>query len=153
MQPDFGATAQDYVRHRAGFPDSLFDRLSGFGIGKPGQPVVDLGTGTGTVARGFARRGCRVGWESILPNRCSSRYDVAVPYTPEGWRGRIRASAGVGASLPQEKVLEFDKALAHLLATRFPGEILEIPHRVRGDRACASRGPRGARGAARLNAV
>jgi hypothetical protein len=36
----------------------------------------------------------------------------------------------VGASLPPEKVLEFDQALAHLLATRFPGEMLEVPHRV-----------------------
>jgi hypothetical protein len=36
----------------------------------------------------------------------------------------------VGASLPQDKVLEFDRALTQLLATRFPGEVLEIPHRV-----------------------
>lgn len=42
MRPDFGATAQDYARHRAGFPDSLFDRLSAFGLGKRGQSVVDL---------------------------------------------------------------------------------------------------------------
>ena len=42
MRPDFGLTAQDYARHRAGFPDSLFDRLSAFGIGKRGQSVVDL---------------------------------------------------------------------------------------------------------------
>jgi ubiquinone/menaquinone biosynthesis C-methylase UbiE len=60
MQPDFGATALDYARHRAGFPDSLFERLKPFGVGEAGQSVVDLGTGTGTLARGFARRGCRV---------------------------------------------------------------------------------------------
>jgi SAM-dependent methyltransferase len=246
MQPDFGVTAQNYARHRAGFPDSLFDRLNAFGIGMPGQSVVDLGTGTGTLARGFARRGCRVvgidpseplmeqarrldvaqgvsveyrtgrAEDTQLPSasvdvasagqcwhwferRRAARevarilrpegaiviahfdwiplegnvvhateslielhnpawklggglgvhpkwlrdlgeagfsgietfsYDVAVPYTPEDWRGRIRASAGVGASLPREKVLEFDEALAHLLATRFPGEVLQTPHRV-----------------------
>ncbi|HEY7761142.1 MAG TPA: class I SAM-dependent methyltransferase [Burkholderiales bacterium] len=246
MQPDFGATALDYARHRAGFPDSLFDRLSRFGIGKAGQAVVDLGTGTGTLARGFARRGCRVmgidpaeallkqarrldaaeglsieyrtgraedtglpggSVEVVSAGQCwhwfdrpraarevarilrpegaiviahfdwipladnvvrateslielhnpawrlggglgvhpkwlrdlgevgfreieTFSYDVAVAYTPEGWRGRIRASAGVGASLPQDKVLEFDRALTQLLATRFPGEVLEIPHRV-----------------------
>jgi len=60
MNPDFGATSKDYARHRAGFPDSLFERLATFGIGLPGQRIVDLGTGTGTLARGFARRGCRV---------------------------------------------------------------------------------------------
>lgn len=60
----------------------------------------------------------------------SFSYDVAVSYTHESWQGRVRASAGVGASLPEEKVREFDKALAQVLATRYPGEILEIPHRV-----------------------
>ena len=60
MKPDFGATAEDYRKHRAGFPDSLFERLGPMGIGRPGQEIVDLGTGTGSLARGFARRGCRV---------------------------------------------------------------------------------------------
>jgi len=246
MKPDFGATADDYRRHRAGFPDSLFDRLAGHGIGVAGQRVVDLGTGTGTLARGFARRGCRaIGIDPseallgqareldaeagveveyrvaraedtglaagtadvVAAGQCwhwfdrpaaarearrvlhpdgrmviahfdwiplsgnvvrateklieahnpawklgggsgihpwwfrdlaeagfrdieSFSYDVAVPYTPEAWRGRIRASAGVGATLPPEKVAAFDRELAALLAERFPGERLAVPHRV-----------------------
>ncbi|HTW06785.1 MAG TPA: methyltransferase domain-containing protein [Acidimicrobiales bacterium] len=60
MAIEFGKTAEDYARHRAGFPESLFDRLVTFGIGRSGQEVVDVGTGTGTVARNFALRGCRV---------------------------------------------------------------------------------------------
>lgn len=52
---DFGKTASDYGQHRQGFPDSLFDRL-----GIASQRVVDVGTGTGTLARGFAARGCEV---------------------------------------------------------------------------------------------
>ena len=60
LQPDFGRTAQDYAEHRAGFPESLFERLAARGVGVAGQRVVDLGTGTGTLARGFARRGCEV---------------------------------------------------------------------------------------------
>jgi SAM-dependent methyltransferase len=57
---DFGRTAVDYARHRAGFPLALFDRLAQMDVGRSGQDVVDVGTGTGTVARGFAMRGCRV---------------------------------------------------------------------------------------------
>jgi 2-polyprenyl-3-methyl-5-hydroxy-6-metoxy-1,4-benzoquinol methylase len=57
---DFGKTALDYRKHRAGFPDDYFARIAPYGIGVRGQRILDLGTGTGTVARGFARRGCRV---------------------------------------------------------------------------------------------
>lgn len=57
---NFGKAAGDYAAYRAGFPDSIFDRFKEFGIGEPGQSVVDLGTGTGTLARGFALRGCNV---------------------------------------------------------------------------------------------
>src|SRR5215213_6479413 len=60
MTIDFGKTAQDYGRYRAGFPDVLFDRLGEVGVGLAGQRVLDLGTGTGALARGFARRGCAV---------------------------------------------------------------------------------------------
>jgi ubiquinone/menaquinone biosynthesis C-methylase UbiE len=55
---DFGQAAADYGRHRPGFPDAFFDEVRRHGIGVDGQRVVDVGTGTGTLARGFARRGC-----------------------------------------------------------------------------------------------
>ncbi len=248
---DFGRTADDYVNHRVGFPDTLFSRLAQRGIGTPGQSVLDLGTGTGVLARGFARGGCRVVGLDISPNllaqakrldaqsgvqvnyllsaaehiplpdgccdvvsagqcwhwfdrRAVSQqvlrvlrpggvlliaafdwipfgrnvverteeliehhnprqpkphirfalgaglypvfvrdlsegglidietfsYDHQVSYTHAGWRGRIRASQGVGASLSPDQVAAFDGELADLLAREFPVEPLSIPHRV-----------------------
>jgi SAM-dependent methyltransferase len=58
--PDFARTAADYARHRAGFPPELVDRLAAMGIARPGARVVDLGTGTGSLARLFAQHGCEV---------------------------------------------------------------------------------------------
>jgi SAM-dependent methyltransferase len=58
------------------------------------------------------------------------QFDVAIPYTHEGWRGRIRASAGVGASLDSAAVDAFDHEHAALLRARFPQEPLAVPHRV-----------------------
>lgn len=246
MNPDFGATAGDYARFRQGFPDSLYERLAGHGIGLEGQAVVDLGTGTGTLARGFALRGCRVtgidrdvrlleqaraldaeagakvdyrvarAEETGLSDACADvvaagqcwhwfereraaresarllvdggalliahfdwiplagnvveaterlieqhnpdwklgggagiysrwvrdldaagyraiecfAYDQDAPYTPEAWRGRVRASAGIGASLSPERVTAFDADLAALLEARFPGEVIAVAHRV-----------------------
>ncbi len=57
---NFGKAAEDYGTFRAGFPASVFDRFAEFNVGVPGQSVVDLGTGTGTLARGFALRDCKV---------------------------------------------------------------------------------------------
>jgi SAM-dependent methyltransferase len=57
---DFGQAARDYAQHRPGFPTTFFDHVKGFGIGVAGQRVIDLGTGTGTLACGFAKRGCKV---------------------------------------------------------------------------------------------
>jgi len=246
MEIDFGKTAQDYGRYRAGFPPALFDRLAAFDVGLAGQRVLDLGTGTGALGRGFALRGCRVtgldpstaltgeaqrldreagvaiqyvtataeqtglpdasfegvsagqcwhwfdrrhaaqevrrllvprGWLLIahfdwlpLPDNVvevteqlierhnptwtfgggpgiyppwfrdvsmagfedleSFTFDVSVPYTHEAWRGRIRASAGVAASLPPDAVARFDADLQRVLTERFPDDPLAVPHRV-----------------------
>jgi SAM-dependent methyltransferase len=57
---DFGRTAQDYDRHRPGFPASMYDRLTERGWVAPGMRAVDLGTGTGALALGLAARGIDV---------------------------------------------------------------------------------------------
>ena len=56
----FTATVQAYARHRPDYPEALYDWiLDVAGLG-PGAVVVDLGCGTGIVARALARRGLRV---------------------------------------------------------------------------------------------
>ena len=246
MKIDFGRTAGDYARYRAGFPDVLFERLAGLGIGRRGDRILDLGTGTGTLGRGFARRGCAVtgldpstelleqaraidrtaglktnyvvaraedtgmperSFDVVSAGQCwhwfdrpraatearrilvaqgllviayfdwiplpgnvveatekliehhnpawkfgggngihpqflhdvavagfrdieTFSVDLDVPYSHEAWRGRIRASAGVGASLSADRVAEFDRALESLLRERFPGDPFEVFHRV-----------------------
>lgn len=42
---DFGRAARDYAQHRKGFPPSFFERLDARGR------LLDLGTGTGSIAR------------------------------------------------------------------------------------------------------
>jgi len=64
---DFGRTAVDYERFRPGFPDSFFDRLTEEGWIEAGLRVLDLGTGTGTLALGFASRGLYATGLDIAP--------------------------------------------------------------------------------------
>ena len=37
MTIDFGLTANDYARHRAGFPESFFERIAKYNVGRHGQ--------------------------------------------------------------------------------------------------------------------
>ena len=242
---DFGKTAGDYAKHRAGFPDAFFERLAAMKVIASGMKALDLGTGTGTVARGLAIRGLEVtGLDKSLPlmeqakqmdraagasvryvegtaettglpsgafdlvtaGQCwhwfvrdkaaaevrrllkpggriviahfdwiassgnvadatenlirssnsawnlwggtgmypqwlrdmgaasfcnieSFTFDIDAPYSHEAWRGRVRASAGVGAAMPPERVAQFDSDLATILKDEFP-EPLTVLHRV-----------------------
>lgn len=66
-------------------------------LGKRGKLVIVHSDWLTQVARG--------GYTDIE----TFTFDHYITYNQEQWRGRIRASAGVGASLSHEKILEFDQ--------------------------------------------
>ncbi|MCQ0090235.1 class I SAM-dependent methyltransferase [Roseovarius sp. M141] len=243
---DFGKAASEYRAFRVGFPDEFFQTLADRGFARPGEYALDLGTGTGTIARGMARMGLQVtgidpshallaeaalldreasvevayrigkaeqlveadgslnlitagqcwhwfdrarvaheafrtlksggriviahfdwlpyagnvvemteklilahnpDWtmaggfgiypqwmrdlaEAQFTNLESFSFDTSVTYSHEAWRGRIRASAGVKASLPEAETKLFDADLSKLLRERFPTDPLSVPHRI-----------------------
>lgn len=243
---DFGKTAADYARHRAGYPDWLFERLMRRGLARPGMRALDLATGTGHLARGLAQRGltvagldssaemiaqakeldaaqgllveytvghaedtglpgssfdlatvacawhwfdrpraaaemlrllkpagwlmiCSQDWLPVADNVVarteaivrrhnpqwpfggldglkpgfvgdlrlagfrsieSFSVDFDIPYSHEGWRGRLRASAAVSASLDPDQVQAFDAELAAMLAKDFPRAPMQVAHCV-----------------------
>jgi SAM-dependent methyltransferase len=53
----FGTDADRYDRARPGYPDALVDRIV---AASPGRDILDVGCGTGIVARQFQAAGCRV---------------------------------------------------------------------------------------------
>jgi SAM-dependent methyltransferase len=89
------------------------------------NPAWKMGGGCGIHWRWFAdlSAGGFLALESFS-------FDVDQPYSPEAWRGRIRASAGVAATLDAAAVQRFDAEHAALIAERFPEEPLKAPHRV-----------------------
>ncbi|HEY7610285.1 MAG TPA: class I SAM-dependent methyltransferase [Alphaproteobacteria bacterium] len=245
MTIDFGKTADDYARFRAGFPPAFFARLAALGFARAGLRVLDLGSGTGTVALGLAARGCVVtaldpsaamlaqaaarakeaglalatreakaestgfpdaALDLVIAGQCwhwfdrpraaaearrvlkpvgalmmahfdwlrvpgnvveatetlilrhsptwtgagksspypawyldlrnagfagveSFSFELDVPYSREAWRGRIRASAGIGALLSPERVAAFDAEHTALLKRDFPADPLAVRHR------------------------
>lgn len=244
--PTFGTTANAYAEHRIGFPTAMYDRWNGLDVlATAPMSVVDLGTGTGTIARSLGSRGhtvigididapmlaeatrlavaestdiqflksaadrtglpdssadlitagqcwhwfdrpavltearrllkpggilmiCYYDWlplpgslvaateELILKHSPTWRgaggigmhpgcladlassgfreiqsftFDENARYTPEGWVGRIEASAGI-AALETEKRDAFKSELATLIAADYAGDTLDLAHRV-----------------------
>ena len=83
---DWSRASVDYARFRPGFPPSFFERLEEFGIGqrcvrgKSGQlsqRILDLGTGTGALAREFARRGLEVTGVDIAEGQIEQARNLA----------------------------------------------------------------------------
>lgn len=64
----------------------------------------------------------------------SFTFDVTHDYTHDEWRGLIRTTSAVGASMPPERLAAFDRDHAAILHDWPP--ILTIPHRVFVAAAC-----------------
>ena len=56
---DFGKTAESYARYRDIYPDSMYEKLIAFGIGKEGQNILDLGSGTAVLPINLYHTGAR----------------------------------------------------------------------------------------------
>lgn len=72
-QIDWSRTSDDYAQHRPDYPAEFYDRLAEWGIGLPGQRILDLGTGVGFLAHNFAVCGAQVTGIDIA----SGQLDVA----------------------------------------------------------------------------
>ncbi|MEE3450529.1 MAG: class I SAM-dependent methyltransferase [Acutalibacteraceae bacterium] len=54
---DFGRVSNEYAAYRNIYPKSMYDKLISFGIGKKGQSILDLGSGTAVLPLNLAYTG------------------------------------------------------------------------------------------------
>ena len=57
---DFGRTAAQYAKYRDIYPDTLYRRLFELGVGRSGQKLLDIGTGTGVLPLHMAGSGAEI---------------------------------------------------------------------------------------------
>lgn len=74
---DFGRVSGSYARYRDIYPASLYDKLRAMGIGKPGQLILDLGSGTGVLPRHLYTQGVRFTVTDISPEQIAVAKSLA----------------------------------------------------------------------------
>ncbi len=74
---DWGRTSKQYSAYRPGYPQAFYATLAALGIGTAGQRVLDLGTGTGVLARAFAANGADVVGVDIAANQIEEARSLA----------------------------------------------------------------------------
>lgn len=66
---DFGRTSEDYAKFRDIYPKNMYDKLIAFGIGKKGQKILDLGSGTAVLPVNMYRTGAEFTATDISENQ------------------------------------------------------------------------------------
>lgn len=66
---DFGRTSVNYSMYRDIYPDSMYQKLIGFGIGNSGQKILDLGSGTAVLPINLANTGAQFTATDISPKQ------------------------------------------------------------------------------------
>ncbi len=66
---DFGRTSDDYAKYRDIYPESMYRKLISFGVGKNGQNILDLGSGTAVLPVNLAHTGARFTASDISENQ------------------------------------------------------------------------------------
>ena len=104
---DWSKTSDDYAEFRPGPPHSFYTRLAALGVGLEGQRILDLGTGTGVLAREFAKQGAQVSGIDIAHGQIEAAQRLAVE---SKLSVDFRVSAAENAPYPDA---EFDAVTAN----------------------------------------
>jgi ubiquinone/menaquinone biosynthesis C-methylase UbiE len=120
---DWGKTSGDYSTYRPGPPPGFYARLAALGVGLPRQRILDLGTGTGVVARQLAQQGAHVSGVDISEEQIAAARQLADSEFPSLLRrgkGRVPIGPPLDESTPNPTAPPSDGALFDSLLTKHP---------------------------------
>ena len=95
---DFGKTSENYAKYRDVYPQSMYDRLTALGVGKPGQSILDLGSGTAVLPVKLAHTGARFTATDISENQVAYGRERAAALGIENIQFRVCSAEDTGFS-------------------------------------------------------
>lgn len=66
---DFGRVSADYAAYRDIYPNSMYEKLTAFGVGRPGQQILDLGSGTAVLPVNLSPTGAQFTATDVSANQ------------------------------------------------------------------------------------
>jgi len=93
---DFGRTSETYARYRDIYPQTMYDKLTAAGVGKEGQSILDLGSGTGVVALHLVETGARVTATDISANQIAQAERLAADKGEKNIAFKVRSAEDAG---------------------------------------------------------
>ena len=93
---DFGKTSADYARYRDIYPKSLYDRLIEAGIGREGQHILDLGSGTAILPVNLYHTGAVFTATDIAANQITCGQALAAERGMDNIRFKVCSAEDTG---------------------------------------------------------
>ena len=116
---DWGRTSENYARFRDVYPQEFYDKIVGRNLCVKGQQVLDLGTGAGETMHPIVIQDVyRERFELVY----HEEYPLKVHFTRESWHGRMKTCRGIGASLSETEIADWEQEHLQLLAEISPAE-------------------------------
>ncbi len=127
---DFGRTSENYARFRDIYPASMYEKLVALGIGKEGQEILDLGSGTAVLPVNLYHTGARFTATDISENQIACGRKCAAEKGMREIRFKVCSAEDTGFGDDSFDAVTAVQCFLYFEAEKAAGEIYRVlrPH-------------------------
>lgn len=123
---DFGKISEDYAKYRDIYPKSMYEKLISFGIGKPSQKILDIGSGTAVLPINLCHTGAQFVTSDISENQVRYGRQIAEEKGIDNIEFKVCSAEKTGFSDNSFDVVTAVQCFQYFNAEKACGEIYRI---------------------------